>query len=762
MTEEQIKLTIGALLHDLGKLAGDGRAKGHFGERGYEYGRNQAGIRDQAVLDCIRYCHGSELESAELAEDSSAYLVAYGDRTAAAADRRETAGGAEAFDRKAPLESIFNILNGNRQRFFLAGRTLDAESGINYPTDQAVCLDEAFYGRILGAITEELRQMAFTEEYVNGLLAVLEANLTYVPASTGAEGLHDISLYDHVKMTAAMALCVQQYLEEQGSQNYREALFERRAEADREKMFFLYSMDISGIQKFIYQIGSKGALKGLRARSFYLEIMMEHMIDELLEKASLSRANLIYSGGGHCYLLLPNTERVKALAEREEREGNRWLLDHFGISLYVAGGGVPCSASDLKNEPNGSYAGLFMELSRLLSGKKAHRYGAEEIRALNGKTSKEERECRICQRMERVNGDGVCPLCAALEAMSGSILYQSLFTVVNQAEPGGLPLPGGCYLTPDTAEGVKRRKEKGSYVRSYTKNQRDPKVPTATRLWVGDYTTGDTFEQFAGKARGIKRIGVLRADVDNLGKAFVYGFHREEQADRYVTLSRTATLSRQLSLFFKFHINRILGQKRRNVTIVYSGGDDLFLVGAWNDVLASFLDLRDALERFTQGTLTISGGVGLYRSGYPINMMAAETAELEDLSKGLSGKNGITLFDGESRYPWTVFREQVMGEKFRTIQNYFGASDERGTAFLYRLLELLRDGGERIQTARYVYLLSRMEPRRDEGKEKWEAYRYFSQKMYEWMKEREDRRQVITAIYLYVYLTRQEKGEEEV
>lgn len=36
--------------------------------------------------------------------------------------------------------------------------------------------------------------------------------------------------------------------------------------------------------------------------------MMEHIIDTLLEKLELSRANLLYSGGGHCYLLLANTE----------------------------------------------------------------------------------------------------------------------------------------------------------------------------------------------------------------------------------------------------------------------------------------------------------------------------------------------------------------------------------------------------------------------------------------------------------------------
>ena len=56
-------------------------------------------------------------------------------------------------------------------------------------------------------------------------------------------------------------------------------------------------MDISGIQDFIYTIHSENAMKMLRSKSFYLEIMMEHIIDSLLERLNLSRANLIYSGG---------------------------------------------------------------------------------------------------------------------------------------------------------------------------------------------------------------------------------------------------------------------------------------------------------------------------------------------------------------------------------------------------------------------------------------------------------------------------------
>ena len=79
-------------------------------------------------------------------------------------------------------------------------------------------------------------------------------------------------------------------------------------------------------------------------------------------------------------------------------------------------------------------------------------------------------------------------------------------------------------------------------------------------------------------------------------------------------------------------------------------------------------------------------------------------------------------------------------------------------AFLYHLTDLLRNTEEQINVARYVYLLSRMEPDEKQSKEKREAYRTFSKKMYEWSQTETDRRELISAIYLYVYLHR---GEEE-
>ena len=533
-------------------------------------------------------------------------------------------------------------------------------------------------------------------------------------------------------------------------------------------MFLLYSMDISGIQKFIYSISDKGALKGLRARSFYLEIMMEHVIDELLEKLSLSRANLIYTGGGHCYMLLPNTKEVLQILDSYEKQVNQWLLETFDISLYIACGYAVASANNLRNVPEGSYSVLYQEISKMLSEKKAHRYGADVIQYLNKKKRDGERECSVCRRVAKVSGtEKRCPICEALEHMGRDMLHGDYFVILCEPQEYALPLPGNRYLAVVSENHIKETMQKESYVRCYTKNNFYTGKLVTTKLWVGDYVAKDatTFEELAEKSKGIKKIAVLRADVDNLGTSFVYGFKRGED-ERYVTLSRTAALSRQLSLFFKGYINKILTQGNesvfaesgpRNVVIVYSGGDDVFLAGAWNEVIAAFMDLRKALEKFTQGTLTISGGIGVYADSYPIHVMAQETQFLEDCSKECEGKNAITIWNEDHSYPLSEFIKNVVDEKFRVLQEYFEKNNERGMAFLYHLTELLRAYGEPINIARYVYLLSRMEPDGDSLPAVKETYQKFSEKMYLWSQNLKDRRELLTAIYLYVYLNRKEE-----
>lgn len=782
MTDRQLKVIIGGLLHDVGKVlyrSGDGRS---HEESGYYFLKEEANIKSKEILHQVRYHHSKNLAQASVATDSLAYITYIADNIAARMDRRKKSNAEKGFVRSYPLDSIFNILNGNRGNSHYRPMMLDIQNEIiNYPTETAIQYPKGFYRDVKRQLLQCLKDFNYSDQYINSLLEVLEACFTYVPSSTSAEEIADISLYDHVKITAAVGSCIYQYAASNGIMDYKRILFYGAKEFYEKKVFLLFSMDISGIQDFIYTISSKRALKGLRSRSFYLEIMMEHLIDLLLDKVSLSRANLLYSGGGHAYMLLPNTEQVKKIVADYEKEINQWFLDNFDISLYVGIGTAECSANSLCNEPDGSYQKNFMEVSKHISYKKMHRYSAEQIIKLNsGPVPKGERECRICRRSDRLIEEDQCEICHALEGMSKAILHDAFFTVLKRKEKQALPLPGDYWLVADNKEAVKTRMQNDDYyVRTYGKNESYIGYDVATKLWVGDYVNGDTFEELAREATGVKKIGVLRADVDNFGEKFVHGFESDTMGNHYVTLSREAVFSRKMSIFFKYHINSILKNghcdivnpenrsKERKIVIVYSGGDDVFVVGSWDDVIGFAIDLYHSLKEFTQDTLTISAGIGLYDAKFPIAIMAQQTGALEDASKNLENKNAVTLFHEKYCFHWDELIEGVLGEKLSLIREYFQAFDEKGMNFLYHMLNLIQNRDkDPINLARYAYLLGRIEPdnrnkKPEETEKRRAAYEHFSRQMYLWMKDDKDARELEMAIYLYIYMTRKDEEKDE-
>lgn len=786
MNDSQLKIAIGALLHDIGKVIyREGTEKVKHSESGYVFLKNEITI-DEEILNCVRFHHYDEIKNANIEPDDLAYIVYIADNIASATDRRKNGSDDHGFEISTPLESVFNILNGNNDKKYYEPKTLDPKYGINYPTDEKKPFDKQFYSDVMDRIRDNLKSFDCTEEYINSLLEVLEGNLSYLPSSTATDELADISLFDHLKLTAAVANCIYEYLREENLNNYKDLLFDNAKNFYNTKAFLLLSMDFSGIQNFIYTIHSENALKMLRARSFYLEILMENLIDDLIEKLNITRANLIYSGGGHCYILVPNTETVKEKISEYFADVNKWLLNKYKTTLYIAYGYAEACSNDFTNTPVGSYSELYKNISNMISRQKSSRYSAEQLRSLNNcKQNQDGRECKVCKRTDELNDDGICKICADLTGFSKNILKDDFFTVISKE--GGVPLFGEKSLYSDSEESLLMNINSNPYfVRAYGKNRMYMGKNVATKLWVGSYSSNKTFEQMAKDAIGVDRIAVLRADVDNLGQAFVSGFDNKNNENRYVTLSRTATLSRQLSLFFKYHINQILSKpeysldghtkERRNVTICYSGGDDLFIVGAWNEVIEMAIDIEKAFERYTQGTLTISGGIGIYHDSYPISVIAEETARLEDMSKKINSKNAITVFDdgekheeignngrqikvSDGTYKWDELVSQVIGEKYKAIEKFFDFSDERGNNFLYNLLELIRNQEDKINFARVVYFLSRLEPDKDESIEKKEHYKEFSKKIIEWVKDKNDSRELKTAINMYVYLHRTKEDE---
>lgn len=816
MDDKLFKLTVGALLHDLGKVVYraqqvDSRAHPLSGQALVSQYLN-----DPDISEIILYHHARDLRKANIADDSLAFIVYCADNIAAGVDRREVEGESKSgFDPGLPLASVFNLLNNNETR--LNHRLTGAEE-INLPGD-IKRIDAGYYNRLVQELRTGLGAIKWEVEYVNSVLELLEAHLSYVPSSTMIGEVADISLYDHQRLTAALASSVYLYLLANDRQHFKDELLVNEPRFRQEKAFLMFSCDLSGIQSFIYTITSKGALKALRARSFYLEILLEHIVDTLLSAVNLSRANLIYTGGGHAQILLPNTSEVVDKFENILGNINRWFMDNMGIGLFLAYAFQECSGNDLMNLPRDQtpYQGVLRRLSNQLENCKLRRYKAGDIRHLNsGGVANSGRECTTCGAINQLlDQEDICQVCNSLRLLSREIIKADTLLVSSKIrlEPYvNVTLPSAegtdCFLAAVPESEVSRLliKRPGDIQSIYAKNRMYTGYSYSTRLWMGDYfydIDGDmpTFEQLAERKDAIERIAVLRADVDNLGAAFVNGFVRDKEKDevernRYVTLSRFATLSRQLSMFFKFHINGLLkgevsaieafslqpvpSKGKKKAVIVYSGGDDVFIIGAWDQVIEFAVELRQAFRLYSVDSLSFSAGIGLYPDKYPVSRMAEEVADLESTAKRIDdAKDGLALFGqmmGQNRegetifqvthlYKWDVFQERVVGQKLRLLQGYFqratGRDQAAGNSFLYHLYEYLVGAQhDRINIARYAYLLGRMAPSEKASQEEKESYRQFSSSMYNWALDKQDRQELLTAINVYVYLNRKREEEE--
>lgn len=138
----------------------------------------------------------------------------------------------------------------------------------------------------------------------------------------------------------------------------------RRSELneDDKKTLLLVSGDFSGIQDTVYTISSKGALKSLRARSFMLELLTEHIVYEILQLAGIktdkskeyliwhgAERGVIYSGGGAFSLLLNKSDlgdEIKKFADIL----NSWAVNEFSGKLFIAIHILPVSQDDISEK----------------------------------------------------------------------------------------------------------------------------------------------------------------------------------------------------------------------------------------------------------------------------------------------------------------------------------------------------------------------------------------------------------------------------
>ena len=729
MDDKMNSLFYGSVLHDIGKIVQRSTNERITHSRiGVNYLKRFTDNID--ILHQINYHHVKEINGAKLENDDLAFITYIADNIASGTDRRKIETDTKRqWDSKINLEDIFDRFGENSTRRYIVPSMLSEDTSKIFPVKDKVEFNSSEYTKIVTRITNTLSVINFAPDYQQSVLNLIEATASFIPSSTNVQESVDVSLYDHMRLTAGIASAIYLYLEEKQEYNYKNTLYNNSQNFYRQNAFKLVSFDISGIQKFLYTITTSGAHKQLRSRSFYLDMISETIVDSLLSKL--------------------------------------FFIDKFNIQLYVSFGSSIFTANDLMDKKDNDednekiYNRIFREVSHQISEHKLSRYDVNTIKQLNMGGKKVGRECTICHSVDNlVEGENKCQLCLSLENFSSDLQKEKYFVIDEKVS--GLQIGPNMYIHKISEEDIKSGKVNGKI---YTKNEFVTGADQSIRLMMGDYSYlhNNEFGKYSDRdwtkidsgssPVGIKRIAALRCDVDDLGYGFIGGF-KKQNSGKYNTFSRIATFSRRMSIFFKTYINSFAKDKR--LTIVYSGGDDVFVLGAWDEVIEFAIDLRQKFISWTDGKLTLSAGIGMFDSKTPINVIARETGTLEDAAKD-NDKNSIALFDTKYTFNFDYFIDNVYNSKLSYIKEFFENQSEQGKTFIYRLLDLIynRDTKDRISFARIAYTLAKAEE--SIPKEKRKEFIDFKSKILNWFEDEKEILSTGLALMLYIYQIRKDR-----
>ena len=549
---------------------------------------------------------------------------------------------------------------------------------------ETATLREPALKKHLSAFMDELRYLKTLDchKKTEMVLALVEKYFWCLPAPGMLEGT-DIALFALARMAAAITSCWQKPAEG------------LPVVPDRSQPgYTLIQGDLSGIQNYIYRISSaKGAAKGLKGRSFELGLLTGIVIKHLLRKFELTGANVIYNGGGKFYMLAPAVahSQIEALHAAFEEK----FYARFDGEIFLGLAGIQLTGNDFSTE---SFAQKWQDVADACDATKQRKFAsliAKNYGAVfqPNDAGQAKPTCDACRR-EETDGEklipkdqgtptarDICPRCESMEK-AGRLLARAkyLVEIINE-QPAGKwagdkkiaylapPSPGISHYIVAKEKLPAFKGEVVTYYRFETpkfdsnfplaEQLKQPEVQCGFRFYGGkDLPYNDTgepaeYDELAQKSDGLKRLGVLRMDVDNLGQVFRRGlgeYDGKALRRNNAPPARMLTLSWQINLFFSHQLNRLRAKEkfRDHVFVIYSGGDDLFIVGSWNRVLDFAVDIQKAFCDFAHNPqLTISGGIAIVPRKFPIHKAADFSGQAEDAAKDFNfgAKNAFTFLD---------------------------------------------------------------------------------------------------------------------
>ncbi len=487
-------------------------------------------------------------------------------------------------------------------------------------------------------------------QYINRGLALLEPFTWCVPSATNVRP--DISLFDHLKTTSAIAGCL-----------YRCP--------NHEKPFLLVVGDYGGIQSYLYDLshGAGKITKSLRGRSFYVRMLAECVSLKILCETGCPATHRILQAGGRFYLLLPNDEPTLQVLDKTVLELDQWILQQKNGELRFSLGWTEMGKKELwDRDTEGSNFPIAKERAdEALSLQKQK--PLQRVFFLDADTFLrpelilvgEQALCDSCGRnpadpiREDEETHYICPSCLR-DREEGRRLTNAKFVSFIETGASVARLPFFDYALLDDATRISESTfTLLSFGAVQNADSNAPLLPFRQARYVPRDADGDVleFNEIAGgkDAEGRKALGFLKADVDNLGMIFRHGFKRAGEKSKHpdqseASISRLATLSRMLELFFSTYFEQFLREQYPDVYLVYSGGDDLLAIGPWKRIFDLALDLRREFREFTcrNPHWGLSAGICVVNPKTPV-LQAVEMADsCLEKSKEITGKDACTAF----------------------------------------------------------------------------------------------------------------------
>lgn len=621
-----------------------------------------------------------------------------------------------------PLKYQLNALGGKDSLFPIK----DADKGNSYAT-----LWNQFVAE-LNSLPSDLGERV----WLSSLVSILEKYCWCVPSAT-YYSLPDISLFDHMTTTAAITQAI-------------------LGCPEGEEKFLLFGGDLSGIQSFIFgreEPADKGAFKLIRARSFLLQAVTRSIWLVLLERLKLNSVAKIMDAGGRFILLLPDSANVRAELDKSQTEAEAWLYDNFLGAVRLNFARLPLKPDDLRKENFRTKFDEFndaLELAKLSPFSRILNKLPIAISQSEYEKYGEYRECAYCHNRPGSGIEDGKPVCAQCEKLIrlGQALPETKFIAFSrEGSRADRVFKGllfdkvnlifyedkGEIAPPEARRAIDILSVRGETI--FTKIPVAGHMPTVTKKDIEEgypsLSPGEnwepgrpkTFAMLADRARippkkegdgwtSIACLGVLKADVDNLGMIFSMGFGDD------FTVSHFAMLARMLNHFFAGYLTRVIREEYPDIYIVFAGGDDVFLIGPWERAISFGFRMAEDFRRFCgeNQAVTISAGIPLVKAALPLRALREEAEEKLEQSKDYASgsgenrdtKNAATVFNVTAH--WQEAEKSIkFGEKLRRLCETGAIT--RG--FLRRLLGYSREcakffKGERLlKNGEYISKLRR-------------------------------------------------------